>query len=175
MESTASAIVVFEIDRYYIPGNFLEKLRACQKQVVEVVRDSGLSGRAIDPTIASSATLQDAEYFKANPHRSHHAREAIQGEKALNGRPQESCFVVIKQARPGARLLLAVPFKSLATSEPNDATLHRKIMREGVLELLFNAATRNPGRTFDFDAIVTRADLIESQAATADGLKRRLS
>jgi hypothetical protein len=173
--------VSLEYDPAYEAGRTLFDHLVFDIEAREILRkalsESGGAGTdttIIDPIFAPHGTVEDVEWFRDNPSRTHSIRPAIEGEPVLAGRtPASEYIAVVRQAQSGVRLVVAIPL-ALMTIDP--ATRAARLDDDDVLSMVFELATRaTPGHYFLIDKIIAHVDELSSAAATADGLKRRPS
>jgi hypothetical protein len=181
MHAPVRTPVSLEYDPAYEAGRTLFDHLVFDIEAREILRkalsESGGAGTdttIVDPILSPRATVEDVEWFRENPSRTHSIRPAIEGEPVLAGRSPASDFVVcVRQFQRGVRKLVAIPVE-LMIIDP--ATRAARLGDDEVLAMLFEVATRaTPGHYIHIDKIVARVDEMRSAAATAVGLKRRPS
>jgi hypothetical protein len=181
MQAPVRTPVSLEYDPAYEAGRTLFDHLAVDVQAREVLRkalsESGGAGTdttIIDPIFSPRATVQDVEWFRGNPSRSHSIRPAIEGEPVLAGRtPASEYIAVVRQAQGGVRLVVAIPL-ALMIIDPTRGT--DRWEDDEFLSTLFEIVARaTPGHYIHIDKIIAYVDALSSAAAPVDGLKRRPS
>src|SRR5712664_563129 len=114
MNTPVRTPVSLEYDSAYEGGRTLFDHLVFDIKAREILRkalsESGGAGTdtlIVDPVLSPHATVEDFEWFRDNPSRSHSIRPAIGGGPVLAGRSPASDFVIcIRQMQRGVRTLV---------------------------------------------------------------------
>jgi hypothetical protein len=165
--------VALELDEYYAAGSAFEKIRAAGPAMAEVVRNSGIYLHC-NFILSPATTADDAAFFKQNPKRTHGIRVSNVDKYVTRGLETVAPFVVIRQVRPGARFICAVPGDSVL---PEDAVNlpDNWFDDDNVLYLLFEFLCRHPGKPFAPHKLIAFAAQLKAGAQRSPGSAGRLS
>lgn len=152
--------VALELDEMYEAGDITRRLLTCVATMQELVQNAGLYC-GVNPVLSGSSTVDDVRWFNANVHRSHRIRDSNVDEYVTRGRETAAPFVVIRQVRPGARFICAIPDGSVLAEDAAGIEANW-FEDDDVLFLLFEFLCRLPGKPFAPHKLIAKAAELKS-------------